>query len=208
LVQQLLTASDDAVAADLAKEIWRGFPVVGILPLLHGGDVAAGAGAWVLSEIAELADPLLSELPALLQHPARNARFFALDFALARGPADPTIMAPALRLLRDHEAAVRWKAMMFVSRASLDQLRAGSPGRRDPELTEQLNWLLGLEQAADAPTQITEHLFFPTPLARVVAAAAAARRAEVDPTPLEAAANSGDPEVATFAADFRELLRS
>ncbi len=208
LVRQLLTGSDDAAAADLATEIWRGFPAVDILPLLRGSDIAAGAGAWVLSEIGELADPLLREVPALLQHSARNARFFALDVALVRGATNPEIMIAALGLLRDRDEAVRWKALGFLARASTDQLRAGSPGPHDPELAEQLTWLLGLDRATDPSAQIMERLLEPNPLARLVAAGAAARRAPIDLTPLEQAITSSDPDVATFASDVRETLRS
>jgi hypothetical protein len=195
----------DAAADELLTELFRGYPLERLRTLVrHPGPAAARAGAWLLSELGERAAPLADELPALLGHDLKYVRFFALDpVAVTAGAEDGAVIAQAIDLVSDPEAAVRWKAMTVVSRLTDVQLTAGRRGIGDDDLRDLLVWL----EEAD-PTAIIARLTDDDPLVRRFGAVAAARTVSTTRSPLELAAASPDEEIASFARGEVRKLRS
>jgi hypothetical protein len=206
LLQRVLAGGDDEAANELLQAFFRGLPVERLLLLLRSdSEDAVRAGAWIASELGEQAEPLVAEFASLLDHPARYVRFFLVDAVLASATSrDGDAIARAVSKLRDPDEAVRWKALHFLAKASEDQLAAGSDCLADPELRSQLQWLL--TDAMD-PIEVLARLDADDVLGQMVAAAAAARLATQDPTPLERAAASGHPEVSSFASEELEGRR-
>lgn len=206
LLQRILTGGNDGASNELLQAFFQGLPVQRLLLLLRSdSEDAVKAGAWIASELGQQAEPLLAELASLLDHPARYVRFFVIDAILATATSeDGNAVARAVSKLRDPDEAVRWKALRFLAKASEAQLAAASDYLNDVELRSQLQWLLG--EATDADN-VVARLDEADELNQLVAAAASARLAARDPTPLERAAVSGHPEVRSFAGEELEGLR-
>ncbi|MFI6736841.1 hypothetical protein ACIBI9_28270 [Nonomuraea sp. NPDC050451] len=184
-------------ANDLLHELFSGYPVENLARLLHAGDdTCVRTGTWLLSELGERAAPMTGELPALLAHPLRYVRFYALDVVLVNG-RHGDVLAPALKLAQDPEAAVRWKALSFLAGASQDQLAAGASRLEDGRVRDLTEWLAG----GPAPRDVVARLGDPDLATRLFAAAAAARLAAEDTGPLEAAAGAEDREISSFASE-------
>ena len=114
----------------LLEELFRGYSVDSVRQLLHHDNAAlAIAGAFLVSELGILAQPLLDEVPRLLEHPQPEVRFDALDCVLvcARREQDGPLLATASSLVMDAEAPVRWKAIKFLARAASDCLVGATP---------------------------------------------------------------------------------
>jgi hypothetical protein len=191
----------DEAATELLNEIFDGFPVERLRPLLHSNDEGAvRAGAWIASELGEEFEPLMTEVGRLLDHPVRDARFFALDIVLNRATGElGSEIAQAVALSGDADDAVRWKALRFLSAATEEQLTASLPNLEDEHVAAQTAWLVSSD-ALDS-RQVTARLTAVDGLVRKFAAAAAARIFDRDPVPLQRAASSPDAEVRSFATD-------
>ncbi|HYL99833.1 MAG TPA: hypothetical protein VEZ90_12835 [Blastocatellia bacterium] len=209
LVEQMLTSAenldDGLLANSLLSEFHRGAPLAYLRPLLLSPDHRVAAlGAWIASELGQKGKPLLDAVSPLLSHPNRRVRFWIIDCVLLwAGPSDGREISQAACLIDDPEKAVRWKAMIFLYRASTDQLEAAlafleSEDSRSPNAVA-LRWLLSVP-ACDTET-IARELRGPDARLRKYAAVAAARLGSQNKQPLAAAALSDDPEVAEFAAD-------
>ncbi|HEX4812816.1 MAG TPA: hypothetical protein VFV66_08695 [Nonomuraea sp.] len=199
-------AADDAVvgpaANDLLSELFAGYPVDNLRRLLHSGDDAAvRTAAWILSELGDGgAAPLMDEVPALLAHPARQVRFFAIEVVLMNaGDGDGPVIAQAMELSRDYDASVRWKALGFLASAATDQLEAGAAALAAGPLRELAGWLVRQDVEAPDADDVLARLQGRDPTARLFAAAAAARLAEEDPSLLRHAATAEDEEIRSFA---------
>lgn len=194
------TDPDDALslAYELLGEFTHGFPIGRLRDLLRSAnETAVRSGAWIASELAAQASPLVDEIDRLLEHEDRCVRFFAVGAVLggaARGNA--ATVAKALGRVQDRDKAVRWKTLHLLSTASRAQLRA-SLGHLNEELRPQVEWLC----AGPAPAEISKRLRHESGAARLVAVAAADRIAAVDPAPLEEAASADDGEVRSFARE-------
>lgn len=206
LIDRLCAGGDDSSANDLLSEVFHGYPVENLRRLLHSDEeTAVKAGAWILSELAERAAPMMADIVALLGHPLRYVRFFALDAVLTSATADDgAAVATAIGLINDPDDAVRWKALTFLAWASADQL-AASVAHLRPPLRGLTEWLARASSGAATGRDVLTALDDPDRLARVFAAAAAVRLARRDRGLLERAAASADQEVSTFA---REQLES
>ncbi|MEW9549872.1 hypothetical protein [Nonomuraea sp. NPDC050783] len=206
-------ADDDFLgpaANDLLEELFAGYPVDNLLRLLRSGDdKAVRTGAWLLSELGDLAAPLAGELPALLAHPLRQVRFFAIEAALTAGtPEDGPLAARVLALSRDLDDAVRWKVLAFLAAASPEQLAAGAAASPDPELKALTEWLVRLESEEVDPREIVARLEGDDRVVRMFAAAAAARLSdEEDMNLLAHAATVEDEEIRSFALEQLDDLR-
>lgn len=184
-------------ANDLLHELFSGYPVENLTRLLRAGDdTCVRTGTWLLSELGERAAPLTGELPVLLGHPLRHVRFFALDVVLVNG-RHGGVLAPALKLTQDPEAAVRWKALSFLAGASQDQLAAGAAGLEAGRVRDLTEWLAGRPASRDVVARLGDSDL----TTRLFAAAAAARLAAEDTGPLEAAARAEDREISSFASE-------
>jgi len=209
LIEELITnpetADDESVAYRLFERFGRGAPLDYLRPLLLSTDERlASLGAWIASELGEGGKPLLDVVGGLLGHPAKKVRFWIIDCILLwADTSDGREIADVVRLIDDPEKAVRWKAMVFLFRASRDQLESalaylnaeepGSPNALG------LRWLL--HTAAQDVETVEGELRNSDARMRKYAAVAAVRMSTEDRHPLLLAASSDDPEVAEFAAD-------
>ena len=193
----------DAAAGDLFDEFSTGFPLERLRELIHSdSEPAVRAAAWIASELGDRVAPVLEDVSTLLDSPIRYARFFAIDAVLAASTsAHGRLIAKAIDRLADGDDAVRWKAVQFLARASGAQLTAGVPYLQDEQLRVLTAWLSDPE-----PADIIARLAAEDRLSRVFAAAAAARLANEDRGPLDAAATMADTEVNSFAKEQLELL--
>jgi len=123
LIDRLRAGGNDSAANDLLTEVFRGHPVESLRRLLHSDEeTAVKAGAWILSELGVRAAPMMADIVALLGHPLRYVRFFALDAVLASATSeDGVAVATAIGLINDPDDAVRWKALTFLAWARADQ---------------------------------------------------------------------------------------
>lgn len=207
LIERIRTHStdDDVVgpaANDLLDELYAGYPVENLLRLLHSADNnAVRTGAWLLSELGDLAIPLMDEVSALLAHPLRQVRFFAIDVVLENGDGqDGPEIAQVLTLSRDPDDGVRWKVLGFLAAASPEQLAVGAVWLEDVQLKGLTEWLVRLEAKEFDPRDIGARLEDDDRVVRLFAAAAAARVSDAEHTNLLAhAAAVGDEEIRSFA---------
>ena len=176
------------------------------MPLLLSSDPdLASSGAWMASELGEKGKVLLDVVVNLLRHPDKRVRFWIIDCVLLwADPSRGRELANVIRLIDDPEKAVRWKAMVFLSRASREQLESALAWlvSEDPESPNVLGleWLLAdTGNEAGAVETMLKNL---DPRMRKYAAVAAARMALENQHPLLIASSLSDSEVAEFAADF------
>ncbi|QYC45637.1 hypothetical protein Nocox_40470 [Nonomuraea coxensis DSM 45129] len=213
IARVLAHANDDDVlgpaANDLLEEVFAGYPVDNLRRLLRSDDEkVVRTGAWLLSELGELAAPLADELPALLASPLRQARFFAVEAVLNAGDADGPLAAQALALVRDGDDAVRWKVLSFLAEAGTEQLAAGAEALADAELKELTEWLVRLDGEEVDPREVVALLEGDDRTARMFAAGAAARLSHEEDTNLLAhAATAEDEEIRSFALERLDDLR-
>ncbi|MET8869184.1 hypothetical protein ABZW11_40175 [Nonomuraea sp. NPDC004580] len=202
----LARPADDEVRGrltnDLLNELFDGYPVDNLRALLHSGDDdAVQTGSWLLSELGEQAASLLDEAPALLAHPRRQVRFFAVEFVLlaAEEQKDAAVLAQAITLSRDPDTAIRWKVLHFLAMAPTEQLMLGLSQLADPELGRYTAALVAADSGEPDPGEVVAGLDSDDPMARLFAAATATRMAEEDPALLRHAARTRDEEVSSFA---------
>ncbi|MFC4118729.1 hypothetical protein [Nonomuraea zeae] len=214
LIERIRTHSaEDGVvgpaANDLLDELFKGYPVENLTRLLHSDDeVVVRTGAWVLSELGELAAPLMDEVPALLASPIRNVRYFAIEVVLAsadeqHGPA----IAQVLNLSADPDGALRWKVLNFLAEATVEQMQAGAAGLNPGQVRELAEWLVLQETGEPDPAGVTVRLEVGDPVTRLFAAAAAAWLSDEDLSLLERAATVEDEEIRSFAQERLTELR-
>ncbi|MEU4508586.1 hypothetical protein AB0G05_03735 [Nonomuraea wenchangensis] len=213
IARVLAHANDDdvlgAAANDLLEEVFAGYPVDNLRRLLRSDEEkVVRTGAWLLSELGELAAPLADELPALLASPLRQVRFFAVETVLNAGDADGPLAARALALVRDGDDAVRWKVLSFLAEAETEQLAAGAEALEDAELKELTEWLVRLDSEEVDPREVVARLEGGDRTARMFAAAAAARLSDEEDTNLLAhAATAEDEEIRSFALEQLDDLQ-
>jgi hypothetical protein len=212
-VESILSTSSvtdcDEKKIELLEEFQRGRPLPELLPLLVSDNGnAVEVGIWIASELGASGKPLLENIVPLLRHPRRTVRFFALDCVLqwASG-VDGAAIASAIPLTEDEDAAVRWKALRFLSAASPEQLLAAQSQMASTGIqlrhASALAWILSEE--ARTPAKVVAQLRNPDALLRKYGAVAAARMLRINRNPLADAAGSSDPEVKQFALDMLSL---
>jgi hypothetical protein len=208
LIDRLCAGENDSSANDLLTELFRGYPVESLRRLLRSDEEpAVKAGAWILSELGVRAAPMMTDIVALLGHPLRYVRFFAVDAVLAAATAeDGAAVAAAIELTDDPDDAVRWKVLTFLAWASAEQLAAGVEHLRPP-LRDRTEWLARAGSGAVAGSDVLAALDGPDRLARLFAAAATVRLAGRDRDLLRHAAASSDAEVSSFAQEQLESGR-
>jgi hypothetical protein len=221
LIERIFAEGDDGQTSnDLLKEMFDGYPVEKLIPLLRSDDdEIAKVGAFVAEELAAKAAPLMPDLMRLLGHRNSRVRFDILDAVLtAATPSDGEAIACALTLINDPGRNVRFKALKFLVCADREQLVAGLPHVSDRDIATGLGWLLDTEESPgdDGYAEIESRIDDEDRLVRWFAAVAATRisRRNLDPLnpdslnlgPLNHAAESSDEELREFAArQQREL---
>jgi len=205
LVERLLRygSRNEEDASELIAVFGAGYPVGNLRRLFSSNrDDVVRTAAWVASELGELALPILPELRHLLNHRVAYVRAFVLDaILLAASPANGEAIADAVRLIDDDDEGVRWKTMNFLTRATVQQLRASVPNFTELRLAGLVKWLLEVSSQSDL-ADIINRLKDRVPTNRRFAGAAAARVAARSLGPLEQAAESSDEEVRSFAREW------
>lgn len=210
IIEQIIsspeTIDEKHLANRLLEQFYRGASLEYLQPLLCSTDPhIASAGAWIASELGATGKPLLDVVATLLGHEDRRVRFWLIDCVLLWAePSNGRELSRVVRMIDDREKAVRWKTMIFLTRASTLQLEAALEWlmieESESRIVLGLQWLLGSRacdvEAVEAMLQDSESLM------RKYAAAAAGRMAAKTRQPLISAASSTDSEVAEFAADF------
>jgi hypothetical protein len=205
LIERIRQGGNGEAPRELIKEFATGYPVANLRRLFQSElDDAVKTGAWIASELGERVIPLLGDLSGLLRHPLRFVRAFALDAILvAASPSNGDIIAQAVRAIDDEDEGVRWKAMHFLARASVQQLRASVKYLTDIRHAALVRWLL--EVTSDLRIgEIIDRTDDGAASTRLFAAAAAARIGSTTLDALHHVADSKDVETSSFA---REWLR-
>ncbi|WP_345559674.1 hypothetical protein [Nonomuraea rosea] len=209
LIERILAhpADGDVVgpaANDLLSELYAGYPVENLTRLLHSGDdQLVPTATWLLSELGELAEPLIDEVPPLLSSPVRSVRYDAIGVVLdnadeRHGP----IIAQVMNLSRDPESGVRWKVLEFLAEASIEQLRAGASSLPPGQIKELAEWLILQDDEEPDAAGIVIRLEAGDPVTRLFAAAAAASLSDGENTSLlEHAALVEEEEIRSFAQE-------
>src|SRR5438132_8851986 len=124
LIERIRQGGNGEAARELIRELAAGYPVANLRRLFQSElDEAVKTGAWIASELGERVVPLLGDLSGLLRHRLPYVRAFALDAILMAASANNgDVIAEAVRLIDDQDEGVRWKAMHFLARASVQQL--------------------------------------------------------------------------------------
>jgi len=209
LVAEPLSPNAGVIMNDLLSEFHRGYPLENLRPLLQSQNPdIVNIGAWIASELGEKGSPLLPYVLPLLQHPAKNVRFSIVDCILLWA-TDGAQLAAVTSLLDDPESGVRWKAMDFLSRATMEQLQAALSylEHAEPNSTyvRGLRWLLSSD-ASDA-NAVKAALQNENALLRKYAVVAASRMSKADREPLSYAASVKTPDVQNFAKSSIALLK-
>lgn len=206
LFEKVLATGERRRADELLREFVRGYPLDRLRQLLRSENPeVVKTGVFIASELGRGAKPLIEEFASLLSHEALAVRFDTLDCVLVCATEQHgDLIARAARLIRDPEEGVRYKTLVFLSRASETQLRAALPFVDAPDLREAMSWLIS-HRSMDHEA-ILEGLREADPLRRRFAAAAAARPKRFDVEALKEAAASDDPEVASFAESELRIM--
>lgn len=200
----------DYLTNELLKEFFDGYPLANLRPLLKSeNERLAKAAIWVASELGRKGEALLPDVFPLLKHRLKYLRFYAIDCILlwAR-PANQIELASVIPMIDDAEAAVRWKALSFMWRASSAQLEAAlsfvSTRELDSNYLHGLEWLLSPD-AADAE-KVKVALRSSDGRVRKYAAVAAARMSGIDSSIISLAASNGDRDVEDFADSVLKIV--
>lgn len=186
----------DVASTELVNEFLRGFPLEELRRLLHSDSTRiVQSGTWIAAEMGSEALPLLDEVPALLVHPDRQVRYFALDIVLTSASAEhETLVAQAVSLIEDPDQAVKSRATWFLAYAQTSVLAASIPFLVGP-VQAAVEWLTR-DPSAD---EVVRTLDSEADLSRLAAVAAATRQSDSAPSLLKLAAESGDSLVSRFA---------
>lgn len=209
LINRLLQGGNGTTANELLKEFFSGYPVENLRPLLASEEESVvKAAAWLFSELGREAAPIFDAVVPLLAHESKYVRFFSIDVVLVCGAdREGKAIARAIALLLDAEDAVRWKSLVFIAKASRDQLAASLVHQQSQELQRLTSWLLDVENSESHMEHVRTALANEHALHRLFASAAAVRLYLVSPVLLKVAAESPDREVASFASEQLKLLR-
>jgi len=115
-------------------------------------------------------------------------------------------VAAAIQLLQDADEAVRWKALVFLSKASNDQLASSVSTQSDDRLVNMTKWLINLQLSGNVADEVSSKIDSADELERLFAAAGAYRMFRLIPALLKNASESRHPEIASFAAGQLKLL--
>jgi hypothetical protein len=195
-----------AWANDLLRRVHQGYPVEKLRPLLLDKDEdVVATGTWIASELGANSDLLLPDVLKLLNYPAKKVRFWALDCLYWASPLDGVQLAEGVKMVEDVDSGVRWKALDFLSRASVGQLGAALATLRSDESGSMhirgLEFLLN-EASAD-PTVVRSYLNSSDPLSRKYGVIAAVRLPMKSPELLDYALSMDDADVQAFARGKR-----
>lgn len=210
IVQEIISnPEDERLPNDLLREFQKGYPVENLSLLMQCKDEQVCKSAvWIASELGDKCCLLFEDIIRFLSHRMKYIRFFAIDCILSCSASDDGEgIAKVISLLEDIESSVRWKALQFLSRATIAQLEKGlayyESKQRDSLHTS------GIQLLMDANNKKHENVMVflnsEIPLLRKYGAAAAARIFDYNPELLRIASNSNDSDIKEFSEDFLRL---
>lgn len=191
------------ISSDLLIEFWHGYPIRNLVPLLHSKDErVVESGAWIASELASRARPILEDLVPLFEHPAVRVRYYCVETVLTASTGeDGEVVGRAIARIADDERPVRRMTFQLMTRADRSPLLAGISYVSDHTIAGLLKWALQVEsESPEDDEEITERLHRSDERERLFAVIAAARVYTRNPHPLQLAASLGESDAQTFAA--------
>lgn len=200
----------DALAIDLLKALFAGYPVANLIALLRSPEPRqVRTGVWVLSELGARGRELSGELPRLMRSDDHQIRFFAIDSALSCSTANEgRTVGAAIKLVDDPHQGVRFKATDLLTRCHMEVLEAGveALGMAEPDAPYTLGGRWLISGNSRDPLHVEQVLRNGPATWRKFAFAAAVRNFQSDTRLLEAAFASGDPDITELSR--RELARA
>jgi hypothetical protein len=189
------------VSNDLLNEFFRGYPIENLVRLLGSDDErVVQSGAWIASELARDARPILKDLATLFDYPNVGVRYYCVETVLtAATDEDGEVVGSAISRITDSERPVRKMAFELMARADRSLLVAGAPYAKDSELAG-LEWTLEVEAESRDDSEIASWLQDSDELKQLFAAVAAARVYSRSPHYLQLAASSNESDAQSFAA--------
>jgi hypothetical protein len=196
-------SQDTTLANELLREFHRGYPVENLRGLLrHEDEQVVKTGIWILSELGRKGRSLFYEAYALLTHPSRYVRFFAVDSMLTCATeAEPDALGMVVSMLEDVDGVVRRKVLDFLYRASVDQLQGAL--RYHEKLQAESTHVIGLRWLVSGGLnqhELVSLLKSEKPLVRKYVVVSAARTNALSQV-LRVASVSDDEDVSRFAID-------
>jgi hypothetical protein len=190
------------VANDLLNEFFRGYPIEKLTTLLRSDDEqVVQSGAWIASELAREARPILGELVTLLDFPNVRVKYYAIETALtAATEHDEEVTARAVSLIGSSEPPIRRASFELSARADPAVLAASLPYIVDRHVAALLEWALQVESESRDDDEITSRLREPDGLGRLFAVVSAARVYRRNPHYLQLAASMGESDAQALAA--------
>lgn len=204
----IVRATGDSEAShSLLNEFFSGYSLENLRTLLRSDEEkSVRAGVWIASELGDRCSEVLEDMRPLLHHASRYVRFFAVDcILLAAEPWQTDLLGSAAGLVWDEDAAVRWKALTFLTNTTVGQLLGAAHGTVEPWFSAELEWLASLGPGDSEAVRM--RLGSSKSTVRRLGAAAAARLAASSIQLLELASANSDPDVASFAAEQLALGR-
>jgi hypothetical protein len=213
------SADDGVLANDLLREFHHGFPVERLRPLLNSSnEKVVKAAAFIASELGSRAAPLLDTLVGLLHDAdARVRSDMIISMITCTTGNDKKEIAGVISMLDDPDWRIRHEVMEFLSRVSLEQLRAGlghfDSSHPDSAHVPALRWLSS--EGATNPDQIISWLRSDNSLKRKYGVVAASRissatggrrrQSEGNDEPLVLASSSDSEDVKQFANSMLQM---
>jgi hypothetical protein len=190
------------ITNDLLKEFFRGYPMEKVITLLNSdNDKAVQSGAWIASELAKDAKPIVDYLMPLFEYPNVRVRCNAIETVLtAATDENGEVVGAAISLIADSERPVRRTAFELAARADRPPLAAGVPYVKDRKIAGLLEWVLELESESRDVDEIAARLRGQDRLGRLFAVIAAARIYERNTHYLQIAASLSESDEQSFAA--------
>jgi|SRR5665213_168316 len=204
LLARVLSGDDleSGIANDLLNEFFRGYPIDNLVRLLRSDDErVVRSGAWIASELARDAKPVLEHLIPLFNSTDTRVRYYCVETVLTAATAqDGEVVGHAISRITDDERPVRRMTFELLARAGRSPLLAGAAYVKDSRIVSLLEWVLEIESELRDNDEIAARLCESDVLRRLFAAVAAARIYRRNPHYLQLAVSLGESEAQSFAA--------
>jgi hypothetical protein len=202
LLALVLSGDESGISNDLLNEFFRGYPIDNLVKLLRSDDKrVVQNGAWIASELARDAKPILRYLIPLFDSPDMRVRYYCVETALtAATDEDGEVMGSAILRIADDERPVRRVTFELMARADRLPLLAGVPYIKDSGIVALLEWVLEIESESRGDDEIAAWLHESDGLGRLFAVVAAARVYRRNPHYLQLAASLSESDAQSLAA--------
>lgn len=214
LIRTLIATSHEpdhgVLANELLAEYRDGHPLETLRPLLASPQTeVVGVAMFVVSELGRKGALLLNDVVKLLEHHDVGVRFDVITSILTCASAsDGNKIASVVLLLDDPDYRIRWKAMRFLSLASLEQLRAAVKHFQEnqPSLPHiaYLKWVDS--DSASNEAEIERMINSSDPLSRKYGVIAATRIVSQATQLLVCGLSSEDTDIQQFAESMLKII--